>query len=569
MGNANGTSRVAQKELDNSTPKRISRFLSASHWRNRFAPRWLALVPLGKIITILLYASLIAILITWKSIDHDDLYLERLGFRAAWVSTTQTTLCFLLAARTNPIGLILGGSYERINWLHRWASRVFFASVTLHGAFFTAEWLAASFFWTELQTVAIVKWGIFAWFTLLWMVVSSLIPIRRWKYEFFVVQHIVSAVLLLVMLLLHVPEHHHFSVWCAFAAFVYDVVTRSANPLWRNIRLRMPASAAAAFGKIPRYAFKARVEAVDEDLTLVTVQGVSFRWTPGQHVLIWSPTFRRQSPHPFTICGVPDPTTDSQDIQLVVKTKKGFTHQLNQWARRQEEIVQDCDMRVLLAGPYGSVPDWKQCASLVLISGSTGGTFTTPMLEDILCSKDTGCLRSVTSVYVVRKKAHSAVYLRQLARVLPLAKALGVAVHVEVAITGVLGGIAGGTDEAEKEEERLMPKEHDGDQLDDLVRSSTESDDSARSAMMLKEEMNVGLGGEDDDGSQRLGLVREMHGRPNIETLIRREIDRATGMVGIAVCAGTGIENAVKRSVASASSVEGQDVWVHIERAGA
>lgn len=544
-----------------------------SHWRLRLTPRWLPLYPLDKVTTILLYSLFITALITWKSIDHDDLYLERLGFRAAWVSTTQPTLVFLLAARTNPIGLVLGGSlssYNQINWLHRWASRVFFATVTVHASFFLAEWLPAGFLWTELETVAMVKWGFAAWFVLLWMVVSSLVPFRRWRYEFFVLQHVLSAVGLLVLLVLHVPEHHHFSVWCAVVAFAYDVVTRSANPLWRNIRVRIP-SAAAAFDKIPRYAFSARIEAIDEDLTAVTIRGVSFKWTPGQHILIWSPTFKWQSPHPFTISTVADPTTrDTQDVQLLVKTKRGFTQQLNDWATRRQEMGQDTLLRVLVAGPYGRVPDWRRCTNLVLVAGSTGGSFTTSVLEDIIRSKVVGSLQSVTSVYIVRRKAHASAYMAQLSRVLPLAKSLGLNVHVEVAITGGAstlenqGGISHETEYESKEDQHLMSDEQDGEQLQDLVRDSSDSDNSARSAMLLKEEMDAGLGDED------IPLyMTETYGRPSLDGLLRREIDRAAGLVGVAVCAGAGIEDAVRRAVVSASAGEARDVWLHVERAGA
>lgn len=531
--------------------------------------------PLSKSAIVLVYALLVALLIAVNAVEHDDTYLERLGFRAAWVSTTQPTLVFVLAARTNPVGLVLGTSYERVNWLHRWAGRVLLASVTVHASFFLAEWLPAGFLWTELRDVAIVKWGFGAWFVLLWTVASSVVPARRWRYEFFVAQHIGAAVALLALLFLHVPEHHHFSVWCAFVAFAYDVVTRAGNPVWRNVRLRLPAVVGA---RIPRYAFSADVEAVDKEATAVTIRDVSFKWTPGQHILIWSPTFPRQSPHPFTIANVANTKADTQDVHLLVKTKRGFTRELNAWAAVSQSQRR---LRVLVAGPYGSgLFDWRRCTNLVLVSGSTGGSFVAAVLAGVLGTGDTGRLQSVTAVFVVRRRAHGMWYARQLASVLGTAKGLGISVNVEVAVTGGEAEVAdlttsrgvpvAGKDEA-GEEEGLMAGEQEGEPLQEMERRwSSESEYGA-----LKEEIEVG--GADNDplfDGIAAGLVKETRGRPGIDALIRREADRATGILGVAVCAGDSIEQATRRAVAAVSpsvsqlAGEERDIWLHIERAG-
>ena len=91
----------------------------------------------------------------------------------------------------------------------------------------------------------------------------------------------------------------------------------------------------------------------------------------------------------------------------------------------------------------------------------------------------------------------------------------------------------------------------------------------------LKEEIEVG--GADNDplfDGIAAGLVKETRGRPGIDALIRREADRATGILGVAVCAGDSIEQATRRAVAAVSpsvsqlAGEERDIWLHIERAG-
>ncbi|KAM6534669.1 ferric-chelate reductase Frp1 [Fusarium falciforme] len=532
---------------------------------------WLATLPLRKATIIVAYAAFVAFLITYKSIKHDGNFLERVGFRAAWITVTQTSLPFLLAVRVNPIGLLLGTSYERINWFHRWASRIFFASATIHGGFFTYEWLAANFFWKELQTVKMVIPGIGAWFVLLWTVISTIPIFRRIKYELFVLQHILSVVLLLVLLVLHVPEHHLFSIWCAVGVFVYDLVTRSANPIWRNIRLRLSA------GPSIRCAHDAKVEAVDDELTVVTVRNVGFRWTPGQHVLLWTPTFRWESPHPFTISNIPNAESSTQDVQLTLKAKNGLTRRLNSWARKTEFSGGDGSLRVFLTGPFGVVPNWRQYDNLVLIAASTGGSFTTPILEDLLSSQTPGCVRKINALFIVRRKAHADPYLKQISRVLSRAKEMGISVRVEVATTKGSKSAAETVlhDDVDESRERLIEPESQqagrgaSVELERFSIDSSRSSGSERDDQLLKEEVELGFdGGYAYDSSS----IEHSEGRPDIATFIRTAVGNVPGNVAVAVCGGDAIEKVTQRTVASlraersSDGLGTHDIFLHVER---
>ncbi|KPM37926.1 hypothetical protein AK830_g8639 [Neonectria ditissima] len=535
---------------------------------SRRRPSWLASLPLKRAFLVILYAAFVSFLLTWKAIKHDDNYLERLGFRAGWITATQTSLPFLLAARANPIGLILGTSYERINWFHRWVSRIFVASATIHGSFFVSEWVAADFFWTELRTVGMVKWGLAAWAVLVWTLVSTLSPFRRIRYEFFVLQHIASVVLLLVLLLIHVPDHHHFSIWCAVVAFLYDVVTRSVNPIWRNIRLGFSPRI------LTRYAHQAHVDAVDDELTVVTIRNVGFKWTPGQHVLIWSPTFPRQFPHPFTISSIPSAETASRDLQLVLKTKNGFTRALNGWARKADHNGSDGALRVLLAGPYGTLPNWRQYDNVILVAASTGASFTTPILEDLITTQSPGRVRKLSALYIVRRKAHVEPYLQRISRVVSRAKAMGISVRIEVAVTQRAGDVTHLDDSPNQSRERLIEPEprHEGRgdsvELERFSLDSNESQGSEREDQLLKEEVELGL---DDGYTYDATSITETEGRPDIAAFLRIAVGNAPGNIAVAVCGGSPMEKIVQRSVASILSerVDGlgaHDIFLHVER---
>ncbi|KAI5464903.1 hypothetical protein BGZ63DRAFT_452041 [Mariannaea sp. PMI_226] len=541
----------------------------------RRRPAWLVALPLRKTFLVIVYAAFVSFLLTYKAVKHDGQYFERLGFRAGWITVTQTALPFLLAARTNPIGLILGTSYERVNWFHRWVSRIFVISATVHGSFFVTEWIIADFFWDELKTVGMVKWGLAAWAVLVWTLLSTLRPFRSMRYEFFVLQHIISVVLLLVFLLLHVPEHHHFSVWCAVVAFVWDIVTRSANPLFRNLHLRLSSG-------VNRFAHQAHISVVDTELTIATVRNVGFNWTPGQHVLIWSPTFPRQFPHPFTISSIPNRETSTKDVQLVMKTKDGFTKELNHWARGTDRDGGDGTLRVFLAGPYGSMPTWKQYETVVLVAASTGASFTTPILESLLTSKNTGRVRSISALYIARRKAHLEPYLQRISRLVPRAKMMGLSVRVEVAITKAGPYAAAGLDEdpVNESRERLITEpERETERLDEDKRSSIElerfsidSSDSVgseRADQLLKEEVELGFGdGQEYDAS----AIIETQGRPDIEVFVASATGKVAGSVAVGVCGGSAIEKSVKLGVASLRSEQASqglganDVFLHVER---
>jgi NAD(P)H-flavin reductase len=527
-------------------------------------PVRLATLPVRKTIVVVAYTAFVSLLVTYKSIKHDANFHERIAFRAAWITATQTSLPFLLAVRVNPIGLLLGTSYERINWFHRWASRVFFASATVHGGFFTYEWLVASFFWTEIKTVKMVLPGIGAWFILAWTVISTIPFFRRVKYELFVVQHIISVVLLLVFLVLHVPDHHLFSIWCAVGVFAYDVVTRSANPIWRNLRLRGSANPSV------RYAHDANVEAVDDEVTVVTIQNVGFNWMPGQHVLIWSPTFRWETPHPFTIVNSPSAEAKTQDVQLTIKTKTGLTRDLNDWARRTGLRGDNGSMRVLVTGPFGTVPNWKQYENIVLVAASTGGSFITPILEDLLTSQSPGCVRKISALYIVRRKAHAEPYLQRIARVLSRAKEMGISTNIQVAVTRGSRSVSEAVlhDDANASRERLIEPETTRGPSVELERfslDSTRSSDSGREEQLLKEEVDIGL-----DGIYA-SSVEHTEGRPEIATFMRMAVGSVPGNVAVAVCGGEAIEKVVKMSAAAIRAERsrdgtGSDVYLHVER---
>ena len=166
--------------------------------------------------------------------------------------------------------------------------------------------------WTVLRLMPSNKYGLFAWFVMLWTAVASLAPLRRLSSRFFLLHHNVVAVAMLALLWIHGPSHHRFTVNLAALAYCDDVASRLAYLIYANAR---------GFG----YSAVATVE--DDEVVLLRIDRVGFHWTPGQHIYIWSPRFPFFFMRPFTIanCCAPDQDSSQSPLQLVIRVKTGFT----------------------------------------------------------------------------------------------------------------------------------------------------------------------------------------------------------------------------------------------------
>ncbi|KAF3008812.1 hypothetical protein E8E13_010629 [Curvularia kusanoi] len=90
-------------------------------------------------------------------------------------------------------------------------------------------------------------------------------------------------------------------------------------------------------------------------------------WTPGQHVFLSCQGVAPLQNHPFTIASIPE----DGKMEFVVKAHSGA----------------DAPARlktVTIEGPYGCHRPLRQFDSVVLLAGSTGATFTIPLLRDVL-----------------------------------------------------------------------------------------------------------------------------------------------------------------------------------------
>lgn len=319
----------------------------------------------------------------------DQWSFENIGYRTGFVTLCQLPLIFLLAGKRNIIAVLIGSSYERINWLHRWISRCFLLTTTIHMGYWFADWAPYDYIGVKVRTDPITKHGVIAWAVLLWITISSMTPIRGWSYEFFVVQHIVSFAVFIGFVYLHIPAEVKHWVWICVGLFFFDRVVRGFFYLYNNLSLLHPAQRKdGTMGKL--WALNAELTALPNNTTRVTINNPPISWRPGQHVFLSCHALAPMQAHPFTIASLP---SDGK-MEFLIQSQKGGTRKFYRHAesigmslpQTNADLTRGSMTSVAIEGPYGRIRPLQQFDSVVLLAGSTGATYTMPLLRDLIQS---------------------------------------------------------------------------------------------------------------------------------------------------------------------------------------
>ncbi|KAJ1334971.1 ferric-chelate reductase [Microdochium nivale] len=404
--------------------------------------QWLTPPPAGRLLLLLAYWAVVIYMMAADAVFKDVLFWERIGYRNAWTSVMQVPLLYMLALKTNLIGIISGTSYERLNWLHRWVARTLFVTTTVHGFHFYRQWQIADIVDWQLEAMPMVVYGIGAWAILLWFFVTSLKPFRSMAYEVFVIQHIIGALLFLWLLYVHLPAAARYNVWFCVALLCLDRLVRGAMFLWQNTKLN-PVRSRCTGGQ--RWGHKVQLTLAGDATTVVTIKDVHFTWRPGQHLWLWLPRIGLVDTHPYTIaCPHRMPKTCiCNSIQLVIRAHGGFSKRLHRYATKMAESGAPQDtLTAFVIGPYGNPPRWDVYETLVLLSASTGTSYTLPILENVLRAAEvagdgsTTCTKRIDFLLAARQGEELGFYVERLREALDQARLVGIELNVHVAVTG-------------------------------------------------------------------------------------------------------------------------------------
>jgi predicted ferric reductase len=222
------------------------------------------------------------------------------GNRTGVLSFANMALAMLFSARNNPLLYFSGWSQNTFIALHRWAARVAVIQAIIHSVAYTADYVSymdTNMFATE-AAMPYFWWGIIGTTAMGLMAGLSILPLRKWSYELFLVLHIALAIISLLGCWYHVDlrfkKNWGYEVWLylAFAFWAYDRLVR--------------------FGKLTFFSFlggtsHGQVEAIpgtDNIVSLKLYPSRTWRAGPGQHSFLYFPGLGRfWENHPFTIAG--------------------------------------------------------------------------------------------------------------------------------------------------------------------------------------------------------------------------------------------------------------------------
>ncbi|KAK3368620.1 hypothetical protein B0H63DRAFT_78602 [Podospora didyma] len=527
---------------------------------------WLTPPPLGRVIAVIIYWAIVIYMMTAGAIIKDAFFWERIGFRNAWVTIMQVPLLYLLASKCSILGFIAGTSHERLNWLHRWVARTMFVTASVHGWHFYREWVLADFVEDQIRMMPMVKYGLGAWAILLWTLISSLLPLRRLAYEFFVLQHIVSAVLFLWVVYVHIPESARYNIWFAIAALSFDRVARAVLLVWQNIKFS-PNRSRCKGGQ--RIGHNAQVRAVGDAITVVTIKDVHFKWRAGQHLYLWMPRVGLAEAHPYTIaCAhqVPE-TCICNSIQLVVRKHGGFSRRLYDFAAKAQAVGNKETLTAFVSGPYGMPPRWDIYETIILISASTGASFTLPILESVLHTKKTNCTKRIDFLLTAKQGEEIDFYVTRLHQFIEQAKNVGIELLVHVAVTRSISPFTSDQPNAKAETVDTSSASSSGSNLGKEVDEKTTGElqlDVERSAPSTPHKR---LSNASADSH-----VHHASERPDVEAFIRGPVEATGGETSVVVCGGPSLVAKVRNCVVGLSDERAvhkgtgaQGIQLHVE----
>ena len=249
--------------------------------------------------------------------------------------------------------------------------------------YFFADWAPYDYIGTQLKENTLVWKGIVAWAVLVWIVFSSMTPIRGWSYELFVLQHLISFAVLIGFVYIHTPAEVHNYIWASVALFFFDRFVRVLRVLYANVSFFHPKQRRAR-EMSGLWACKADFTPLPHKTTRIVIHNPPISWTPGQHVFLSCHSIVPLQSHPFTVASIPE---DGR-MEFLVKAENGGTKRFLRHAEKTHGLptgsAKTCTKTVAIEGPYGCIRPLRQFDSVVLLAGSTGATFTLPLLRDLV-----------------------------------------------------------------------------------------------------------------------------------------------------------------------------------------
>ncbi|KAH8909361.1 hypothetical protein BR93DRAFT_935131 [Coniochaeta sp. PMI_546] len=340
--------------------------------------------------------------------------------RAGYVFIVNLPLLYLLAAKTQPLKVLTGRSYEALNIFHRrlgefmcFEALVHLVGMLVWRVFLEPDWLLSGNTMREYLFHPLILEGFGAFLSYELLYFTSLASFRQRWYELFLASHVFLQVVALVFLWLHFHTSRPY-VACSLAIFLLDRL------IWRLSLKSMSTTA--------------DVTILEDGETLMLsgdwdippqrstsqpfTHNIRNGWRPTDHVFLTVPCLGRShalQAHPFTIASAAPPicswTTPPKDqshpihawLNLLIRSHAGFTSALLTHARANSTV------QIRLNGPYGSshaLDMLRASDTAVLIAGGSGIAVVYPLAEALLLHQHGPGRQRVRMLWVVHSRSH-------------------------------------------------------------------------------------------------------------------------------------------------------------------
>lgn len=277
--------------------------------------------------------------------------------RTGIIGTVQMPLVYLFATRNNVFSNITGLSYRTFQLMHKWTSRVVFLLLVCHCVFYLL--------YVNVRGDYIERWGLLKWrcANTAFGAVSLTILFsffKRFFYEFFKYTH------RFLLILFSICSWYHCITlgWIEYLAVAYFFWA-----LEYIIRFCKIISSGGVLKGQCNVIYNMKTNK-PESIRIVTNHSGWWKPFPGCYCWIKILTFNMFfESHPFTVVSATNAKNYNQ-LVFIIRVKKGLTKKLAKYISKQPNG--ECNLNLLVEGPYGNNIPFKQYNESVLIAGGVG-----------------------------------------------------------------------------------------------------------------------------------------------------------------------------------------------------
>ena len=351
--------------------------------------------------------------------------LAELRGRTGHLSIVNMVPLIVLAGRNNPFIYLLRVSFDTYNLFHRWIGRVVIVEAIVHTIAWAANDVAAKGSKgpsESLKTSPFLAYGMLGTVAFAALLLHSPSVIRHAFYETFLHIHQLLALLAVVGVWIHchlgeLPGTNYIK-W-AVALWVLERCFRFGRIIYRNISHK-------------RGLTKVTVEAIPGDDTGLEACRLSLElarpwsYVPGTHAYVYLPSISFWMNHPFSIAwsdsrptpylaleaeklptsksdlDLPDLSRTTTTIYMVIAKRTGMTANLYDRARASPTGI--ITLSGLVEGPYGGLDSMHSYGTAILFAAGIGITHQIGHVRDLLDKEVAGSVatRRVVLVWSVK-----------------------------------------------------------------------------------------------------------------------------------------------------------------------